>query len=136
MSKRAKKERRERRNQGQNAAPATSASKRVVEKGPARAPTAPARASTFEVAAAHRRLADELPNVVHQRSKAPAMRKLSLGPAGDPSPARGQIAAKAAPSRREKPSLKIDKPPQTACKAKPSRTGGDGNSRDYVPWCR
>ena len=137
MSKRARKERRERRNAEQAApSPATPAVKRRVEKGPVRAVTAPARGATFDVAAAHRRLADDLPSVVHQRSKAPALRKLANQPLADSKPSAGQTSAKPARPRPEKPGLKIEKPAQTACKAKPKDTSGNGRSRDYVPWCR
>ena len=142
MSKRARKERRERRNAEQAApSPATPAVKRRVEKGPVRAVTAPARGATFDVAAAHRRLADDLPSVVHQRSKAPPLgkspaRKFSGGSeVRDTQYVVSQTAAKPPPSR-EKPGLKMEKPPETACKAKPKATSGDGRSRGYVPWCK
>ena len=141
MTKRAKRERQEKRKQAQASAPATGASSPSVEKGPARTPTAPGRASTFEVAAAHRQLADALPSLVHQRSKAPAARKTlpgkpSQASAGDRPQDVGQTSVKSAAPRAEKAGLKIEKPPQTACKAKPARTSGDGRSRPYVPWCR
>lgn len=98
----------------------------------------PANRGTFAVARANRVLADQLPDVIHQRSGSPRparSRQLTL----DAAPMRPAVVpVSSAPRKAEgpQPRRQLDLVSERACKTRPGSSKGGGGGRPFVPWCR